>query len=73
MIKGYYVRIAGYLSEHVLNPDGEPILPEIIEMKDAIRYLMTVQGLTKEQIKAEALRDHDVIIREDFFPEERAT
>ena len=70
MIKGYYARIAAFLSEYVRLPGRDPVPPDVALIADAIRYLISSGVFTKESMKLEALRSYDVIIREDLFPVE---
>lgn len=70
MIKGYYARIAAFLSDYVRLSGGEPIPPDVAWIMDVIRDLIRSGRFTKESMRQEALKTHDVIIREDLFPEE---
>lgn len=70
MIKGYYSLIAAYLSTYVRMPDGEPIPPDVALIKKIISDMIRGGRITKSQMKHEALRISDVIIREDLFPTE---
>ena len=69
MIKGYYERIARFLRHYVGTPTGAPILADPGCIRSAIGVLLR-RGWTREQIMREALRQQDVIIRDDLFPEE---
>ena len=54
MIKGYYARIAAFLSEYVRLPDGDTVPPDVALIADAIRYLISSGVFTKESMKLEA-------------------
>lgn len=71
MTEGYYSRIAAYLSHYARLSDGSPVPPDVGLMKKLIRDMIRSDRITKQQMKAEALRLCDVIIREDFFPDDR--
>ena len=66
MIEGYYVMIAEFLSE-VFRPAGVQIVPDPMCIKWAINTLV-MNGITKEEIKLAAIREYNVIIRDDLFP-----
>lgn len=70
MIKGYYARLAAFLSEYVRLPGGDPIPPDVALIMAAIQHLIRSGVFTKKSMKLEALRSYDVIIREDLFPVE---
>lgn len=70
MTNGYYSRIAAYLSNYVRLADGSPIPPDVGRMKLLIREMIRSGRITKEEMKLEALRLNDVIIREDFFQDD---
>ena len=73
MNRGYYGRIAAYLSMLVLNDDDSPVRPDPVQIREAIAFLIRT-GWSAETIRQDALMMYDVIIREDLFPpEERAT
>lgn len=67
MNRGYYVAIATFLSYHIIC--GRAIRPDPVEIRNAIMMLMHGTGLTKEQVRLMAIRDFNIIIREDLFPE----
>ena len=69
MIEGYYEMIAEFLTG-VFRPAGVRILPDPMKIKWAIKLLIDQGVATKEEIKLAAIRDNNVIIRDDLFPEE---
>lgn len=70
MIKGYYSRIAAFLSEYVQMGDGGPVPPDPAYIRAALTVLVEDEVFSIEEIKRYALQDYDVIIREDLFPKE---
>lgn len=70
MIKGYYARIADFLSQYSTTAEGDRIPPNPIYIRSAIEVLINERIFTKEELKQEAIRTHDVIIRDDLFPTE---
>lgn len=69
MIRGYYERISAFVSDYLQTVDGSPIPPDPRYIVAALKMLIKM-GLPKEEIKRRAVRDYDVIIREDLFGEE---
>ena len=67
MIEGYYVMIADYLPE-VFRLVGVRITPDPLHIKWAIKTLIEQGVATKEDIKLAAIRENNVIIRDDLFP-----
>ncbi len=61
--------IAAFLSE-VFRPAGVRILPDPMSIRWAIKTLIDQGVATKEGIKLAAIRENNVIIRDDLFPEE---
>ena len=70
MIKGYYSRIAAFLSGYLQMGDGSDVPPQIDAIRNGIAMMISDGTFTRETMKLEALRTHDVIIREDLFPKE---
>ena len=70
MIKGYYERIAAFLSDYVNFENGAELPPNVKFIKEAIELLINGGYFTKNGLRREALRSQDVIIREDLFPQE---
>ena len=70
MIKDYYVRVADYLSGFVRLPDGSPVPPDVEKIKEIIAALIYHEYFTKDAMKQGALRNCNLILREDLFPEE---
>lgn len=70
MIKGYYERIAAFLSDYVNFENGAELPPNVKFIKEAIELLINGGYFTKDSLRREALRSQDVIIREDLFPQE---
>lgn len=66
MIEGYYEMIAEFLSK-VFRPAGVRIVPDPMCIKWAINSLIE-SGVTMEEIKLTAIRENNVIIRDDLFP-----
>ena len=73
MIKGYYERIAAFLSDYVNFDNGAELPPNVKFIKEAIELLINGGYFTKDGLRREALRSQDVIIREDLFPQESDT
>lgn len=70
MIPRYYEMIAAFLSQYVMKADGNPVPPDPKYIRDALAVLIHDNGWSKYDIKIEAIRDYNVIIREDLFPSE---
>jgi len=70
MIKGYYERIAAFLSDYVNFDNGAELPPNVKFIKEAIELLINGGYFTKDGLRREALRSQNVIIREDLFPQE---
>lgn len=68
MIPGYYQMITSFLSQYVMQADGTPLPPDPKYIRDALAVLIQDNGWSKYDIKVEAIRDFNVIIREDLFP-----
>lgn len=73
MIKGYYERIAAFLSDYVNFENGAELPPNVKFIKEAIELLINGGYFTKDGLRREALRSQDVIIREDLFPDDHQT
>lgn len=67
MIPGYYETIAAFLSEY-MHIDGGGMIPPDPKAIQGGLFLLLASGLTQEEIKREAIRTHNVIIRDDLFP-----
>lgn len=70
MIPGYYETIAAFLSQYFSQTDGSPIPPDPKYIRGALTVMMQDEGWSKYDIKLEAIRDFNLIIREDLFPAE---
>ena len=73
MIKGYYERIAAFLSDYVNFENGAELPPNVKFIKEAIEMLIDGGYFTKDGLRREALRSKNLIIREDLFPQESDT
>ena len=66
MIENYYLMIADFLSD-VFQPTGVRVAPDPMCIKLAINTLVK-NGATMEEIKLAAIREYNVIMRDDLFP-----
>ena len=62
-----YERIAEFLSDFMCMPDGTPIPPNPIYIRDSISALIGEGYYTKEELLREALERWNVIIPERMF------
>jgi len=63
-------RIAYFLSQYV-HCNGGPLPWDDIEViKDAVAIVLNDEVMTVDEMRREALKEYDVIIPWDFFPEE---
>lgn len=69
MIRDYYKMIAAFVSQYVFTTDGGAIPADPKCIRGALFVMMNKKGYTKDEIKYEAIRDFNVIIREDLFPD----
>ena len=63
-------RIAHFLSRYVYTSNHNPIPAEPRYIKCAIRMLMEENIMTRNEIRKKALSDFEVIIPEEYFPEQ---
>ncbi len=61
-------RIAAWLSKYVRTRGGRVVPPDEGFLRDGIGLLIREGVMTKQEVRAEALNEYDVIIPEDFFP-----
>ena len=64
----YRERIAAFLSQYV-TIGGSVVPADDVYIKDAIQLIIENGVMTKDEMRAEALRDYSVIINDDFFKE----
>jgi len=69
MIKGYYKQVAEFLSGFVTMPDGSPVPPDVVTIKEIIDALICSDFCTKEDMKRSALKHCNLILRDELFPE----
>ena len=67
MIEGYYEMIAEFICEHIRPINGALIPPNPRAIQSGL-FMMLAAGWTQEDIKREAIREYNVIIRDDLFP-----
>ena len=69
MIKDYYVRVAAFLSGFITLPDGSPVPPNVEKIEEIMAALISSGYCTKAALKQRAIRDCDLILREELFPD----
>lgn len=67
MIPRYYEMIAEFLSEY-MHTDGGGMIPADPKTIQGGLFLLLASGWTEKEIKREAIRKYNVIIRDDLFP-----
>lgn len=60
-------RIASFLSEYAELAAGGRIPPDPVHIADAINLLISTGFFTEDTMKAEALKEYDVVIPDRFF------
>ena len=61
-------RIAAWLSKWVYAHGGHVVPPDERYLREGIGLLIREGVMTRQEVRAEALDEYDVIIPEDFFP-----
>ena len=67
MIPGYYEMIAAFICDHIRPINGGLIPPNPRAIQSGL-FMMLAAGWTQEDVKREAIREYNVIIRDDLFP-----
>lgn len=70
MIPDYYYRVADFLADVFGFPPGASFPPDPVVIKTMIAILINCGFATHEQLSQTAIAEHNLIIREDLFPQE---
>lgn len=70
MIPDYYCRVADFLADVFDFPPGASFPPDPVVIKLMIGILIGCGFATREQLSQAAIAEHNLIIREDLFPQE---
>lgn len=70
MISGYYCKVADFLSDLIGLPRDVSIPPDPFWIRLFIVAILWPGTVTRDQLSRVAIAEHNLIIREDLFPQE---
>lgn len=70
MISGYYCKVADFLSDLIGLPQNVSIPADPLWIRAFIMATLWPGTVTREQLRQVAIMTHNLIIREDLFPQE---
>lgn len=73
MISGYYCKVADFLSDLIGLPQDVSIPPDPFWIRAFIVAILWPGTVTREQLRQAAIMTHNLIIREDLFPDDHQT